>query len=149
MPANTPAPGCLNWLLWNFALDWNGEKRGSLSLLTWGLWVTLWQPLADTPGWHYLAYWVSWLPFQADFFWGPLMLAFGWWHFRLALDTYNLSRNRVNAALWNGGVCCFFTVALFLSTPGTTGIAVYGWLAWDGFATYYQLNLRLRGRCGL
>lgn len=141
-----PTRNVTNWLLWHLALDWGGEKRSALSVLAWGVWVTMFRPLAETPGWHYLAWSVAWQPIPVDLVWGPLLIVVGMRHFLLALQTYNLSAHRLNACIITGCLWAFFTVALFLNMPGSTGVPVYGMMAWDAFATYYQLALRARGR---
>ena len=138
-----------DWVLWHFVLDFSLEKLSALAALGWGLAVSFCRPLLTLPGWHYLVWMVSWQPVSPDFVWGVLLTLLGARQFALSLCTWGQLQRRADAALITGSVFAFFTFALLLGQPGTTGVPVYGLLSWAGFVASYHLALRQRSRTAL
>lgn len=137
----------LDWLLWQMCLDWSPEKLSGFAAVGWGMWVAAFRFLDDAPGWHLLARLVSWQPYvSASWVWGPLAAGWGLRQLFFACRTFELPAARVHAAFYSGCGWTFIALAALLSQPKATGFPIYGWVAWNSFAAYYQLTMRARAR---
>ena len=136
-----------DWLLWQTLVDWSPEKFSGLAALSWGLWVLAFRFLEGNPGWHFLVALLDWQPLvSSSVAWGGAAAVLGFRQLHLASYTFELPPSRVRLAFVSGCVWAFFSVAILLSQPASTGFAIYGCAAWNSFAAYYQLSMRARGR---